>query len=121
MKWLVVGSRSFTNYLRLKEILDKENKPDLIISGGAKGADKLAERYAKENNINFQEFKADWGTYGKKAGYLRNIEMVNLLSKDDKAFVFWDGESKGTKMMLGLLKQRSIPFNLTMTNSLFND
>ena len=48
----------------------------LIISGGAKGADTLAKRYAAENNIPMKEFLPNWDTFGKSAGYLRNKEIV---------------------------------------------
>ena len=117
MKWLIAGSRSFTDYDRLKSILGKEPKPDKIIHGGAKGADSLGGQYAKENNIPCQVVKPDWNNYGKKAGYIRNIEMADMLTKDDKAFIFWDGESRGTKMMLKLLQYKEIPFKLIYINS----
>ena len=54
MKLAVVGSRTFNDYNLLKEHLDKIHAITpitLIISGGAKGADKLAEKWAHQNNI----------------------------------------------------------------------
>lgn len=93
----VVGSRSFNNYNLLRDKLDKLKEKYLInkiISGGAKGADTLAIQYAKENNIRYYTHTADWKSFGKSAGYKRNILIVNDC---DYLIAFWDGVSKGTK------------------------
>ena len=83
LKVIVAGSRNFNDFIKLKNILDKFNlliknkgyEINQIISGTCKGADLLGEKYAKENNIDIVRFPAKWNTYGKKAGYLRNLEM----------------------------------------------
>lgn len=100
---LVVGSRSFNNYNYMCEKLNSllQNKKDIIIvSGGARGADSLAERYAKEHGYELKIFNADWNTYGKSAGYRRNEEMHKFISapsgRDRVVVAFWDGSSKGT-------------------------
>lgn len=92
MNVAVVGSRSFDNYELMTETL-KDINIDTIISGGAMGADKFAELYAKENNLPLIIIKADW-TIGKKAGPLRNTEIVKM---SDIVVAFWDGESNGTR------------------------
>ncbi len=51
--------------------------PDVIISGGASGADALAENYARENGIVLQVFAAEWKKFGKSAGPMRNTLIVN--------------------------------------------
>lgn len=52
--------------------------PDVtVISGGAKGADNLGEDWATINMTRLEVFKADWNTYGKKAGILRNQDMLD--------------------------------------------
>lgn len=73
---LVCGGRDFSDYTLLKESLDKI-KPTQIISGGAQGADSLAEVYANELNIPIKVFKADWKTYGRPAGMIRNQKMLD--------------------------------------------
>ena len=94
MKIAVVGSRTFDDYNLLKETLDKfYPKVTLIVSGGAKGADSLAERYAKGEGIPTLIFKPDWKKHGKSAGFVRNKDIV---SAADTVIAFWDGESKGT-------------------------
>jgi hypothetical protein len=65
-----------------------------LVSGGAKGADTLGERYAKEHNIETKIFLPDWEKYGKKAGFLRNTDIIN---EAELIIAFWDGQSKGTK------------------------
>ena len=98
---LVVGSRNFDNYELMCEKLNYllQNKKDIVIvSGGAKGADNLAETYALGHNYRLKVFKADWKKYGNRAGFLRNEEMHKYISQsEDKGVVaFWDGNSKGT-------------------------
>jgi|SRR6056297_635790 len=81
MNLAVVGSRHYTDYASFCKILnswiDKNGIPDTIVSGGAKGADALAKRFAKEKNITLVEYEADWERYGKSAGPRRNTLIVN--------------------------------------------
>lgn len=94
MKIAIVGSRNFNNYSFLADALNLFYIPDEIISGGAKGADTLADNYAENNGIKFTVFKADWNKYGKSAGFIRNRSIVNAA---DMIIAFWDGKSRGTK------------------------
>ncbi len=93
MKVAVIGSRDFNDYELVKTALSPINIT-LLVSGGAKGADSLGERYAKENNIETLIFKPDWEKHGKAAGMIRNTDIVN---NADTIIAFWDGESRGTK------------------------
>ena len=100
---LVAGSRNFNNYDLLSFVLDKllfnqQNKKIVIIEGEARGADTLAKKYAEEKGYEVIPFPANWKAYGKRAGYIRNAEMHNALSKYEHRGVvcFWDGKSKGT-------------------------
>ena len=111
---LVAGSRSFTDYDLLRNKLDallKKQDRVVIVSGGAKGADSLAARYAKERGFPLVEFPADWETHGRKAGYIRNREMHEYISKMGKrGFVaFWDGSSPGTKLNFSLAEEYGNP------------
>jgi hypothetical protein len=93
MKVAVIGSRSFDNYNKVVETLSKIKITE-IVSGGAKGADSLGERYANENNIPTKIFLPDWEKYGKTAGFKRNTEIIE---NAELVVAFWDMESKGTK------------------------
>ncbi len=82
-----------------------------IISGTARGADKLGERFAKEYNLRIKKFPANWDLYGKKAGYLRNIQMAEYAKNNSDLGVliaFWDGNSKGTKHMIDIAKKHEL-------------
>lgn len=92
MKVGIIGSRTFNDYDLMVESL-KGLKITTIVSGGACGADKLAEQYAKEKNIPTKIFLPDWDKHGKSAGFLRNTDIVN---ESEIIIAFWDGSSKGT-------------------------
>lgn len=98
----VIGSRSFNDYSLLSKNLNYMFKFDMIksiVSGGAKGADSLGERYAIENNIPTKIFYPDWNKYGKRAGFLRNEDIIK---NSDIVISFWDLVSKGTKHSIDL-------------------
>lgn len=101
---LIAGSRTFDDYEMLVKEVDNYirtlDKPVIeIVSGKAKGADTLGEKYAKEKGIPLVEFPAEWDKYGKKAGYLRNSEMGKYC---DTGILFTNG-SKGTELMMKIL------------------
>lgn len=111
IRLIIAGSRDFDNYELLKEEVDKYiksmDKPVVeIVSGKAKGADLLGEKYAKEKGLAIAEFPAEWDKYGKKAGYLRNTEMGKYA---DYAICFTNG-SKGTEMMINIMKYFRKPY-----------
>jgi len=108
MKIAIIGSRSFFDYELLKSTVndyrDKNSVVyELMVSGGAGGADRLGERYAKEHDIPTRIFYPDWDKFGKRAGFLRNQDIIN---NSDLVFAFWDGVSKGTKSSIDLAKQK---------------
>src|SRR5690242_4999307 len=87
----VVGSRSFNDYELLKRMLDAyKGMVSLIVSGGAAGADSMAEKWALENNVKTCIFKPDWEKHGKSAGFIRNKDIVD---NSDLILAFWDGLS----------------------------
>lgn len=103
MKLAIVGSRTFTNYEILEETLSTLEEPITeIISGGAPGADALAERWATKHNIPITVHKADWAKYGRAAGPKRNKKIIEDC---DACVAFWDGKSKGTKNSIELSKK----------------
>ena len=103
MRVAVIGSRTFTNYEKVKKVLD-QLEISLIVSGGAKGADSLAECYAVENSIETLIFEAEWDKYGRSAGYIRNVDIVN---SSDIILAFWDGKSKGTLHSINFAKKKN--------------
>jgi hypothetical protein len=103
MKLAVIGSRDFENMDMFNEILLKhKDELTLIISGGSKGADAMAERWAKENGIETLIFLPNWSEYGRSAGVMRNHDIIKNC---DLCIAFWDGKSKGTASGIRLCKK----------------
>jgi hypothetical protein len=111
MRIIIAGSREFNNYAILKhnvikillEINPVNNIEVEIISGTAKGADQLGEKFAREFNYKIKRFPANWDLYGKSAGYRRNEQMALYTKEDNGVLIaFLDGKSKGTKHMIDL-------------------
>lgn len=114
---IVAGSRSFTDYQLLSAKLDRilSNYTDVtIVTGGAKGADHLAEQYAKKHGYGLHIFRAAWDLYGKSAGYRRNEDMHRFISEHEHrgCVCFWDGESCGTQHNFQLAKRFHTPLRV---------
>ena len=105
MKVIVAGGRDFKDYELLKCTLDNFQQEYAniteVVSGGARGSDKLGEKYANENTIPIKRFVPDWEGLGKKAGFVRNRQMGDYAKEHNGMLVaFWDRQSKGTKGMI---------------------
>ena len=105
MKLAIVGSRHYRNYKKFSKRVDKfivENGyPTLIISGGARGVDHMAEQYAEEHKIPIQIFPADWEQFGRAAGPIRNTDIVNACTH---VLAFLASGSKGTASTISIAK-----------------
>lgn len=99
-KIAVIGSRTFDDYDRLEGVL-LPWLPATIISGGAKGADTLAERFARDHGQPITVIKPDWEQFGRGAGPIRNRAIVDAA---DLIIAFWDGKSRGTLSALNYAK-----------------
>ena len=121
LRIIIAGGRDFTDYKLLKETVTDilfdlvfEHRYDEgveFVSGTARGADQLGEKYAHEEGFLIKRFPADWNTYGKRAGYLRNEQMAKYAvenGNDGMLIAFWDGESRGTKHMIDLANKHGL-------------
>ena len=68
-----------------------------IVSGGAKGVDECAAKYAKNNCIKLTTFLPEYNKYRKFAPLKRNLQIIDYC---DCILAFWDGKSKGTKYVI---------------------
>jgi len=96
MKLAVIGSRSLNKNVLdvITQVVTKSKNPiSEIVTGGAAGVDTIAETFAKNNNIKSTIFLPQYKTYGKKATFIRNNE---ILKNSDAVLAIWDGISKGT-------------------------
>ena len=71
------------------------------------GADAIAKQMAVDSGVAEEAHPADWNTHGKRAGYVRNKEMVDLGA--DVCLAFPIGESRGTRMTIKLAEDAGIP------------
>ena len=92
----------------MSEALDRI-RPDVIIHGAAAGADAMAGRYARENDIECREFPAEWERYGRSAGYKRNQQMLDE-GKPDMVVAFPGGP--GTQNMVKISRQQGFEVNI---------
>jgi hypothetical protein len=116
MRMIIAGGRDFEDYPLLKqkcrevlkELLTADSNSVEIVSGGARGADRLGEIFALEQKLRIKLFRADWDKLGKIAGFVRNEQMAVYASEDSSTGVliaFWDGKSEGTSNMINLAFQ----------------
>ena len=99
MKLLIVGSRTIEGFDLTGHVPEDT---ELIISGGAKGMDTVAERYADAHGIEKLIIRPEYEKYGRAAPIKRNEIMVDMA---DAVLAVWDGESRGTKYTLGYARR----------------
>ena len=95
---VIAGGREFANYQLVEEAYRLSGfAPTEIVSGGARGVDKLGERLARSLHLPIKLFKADWTRHGLKAGPIRNKAMAEY---GHGLLLIWDGNSTGSWSML---------------------
>ncbi len=100
INFLIAGARLITDEKFVFEKIDEYLQANVldtsqvrIISGGAKGVDTLARKYAILNDFDFKEYPANWAVNGKGAGFIRNAQMVKVAHK---ALIICHNDSKGS-------------------------
>jgi hypothetical protein len=108
-KVIIAGSRHYSDYEVLAQrcdfLLSKISDRVEIVSGAARGADTLGERYASERGLQCTRFPADWNSNGKSAGPIRNIQMAEYA---DALIAFPIGKSVGTRHMISAARKRGL-------------
>lgn len=111
MKLAIVGSR---NCPALDITPHLPFWPDTIVSGGAKGVDTLARKFAVNNGIPILEFLPEYEKFGRKAPLIRNRKIVENC---DFLIAFWDGFSRGTKFTIDYATKRGVPSRIIRISS----
>lgn len=103
MRVAVIGSRN----LRIDDLGKylPENTTE-IVSGGARGIDSDARKYAEENSIPLTEFLPEYKRFGKGAPLKRNLQIIEYA---DMVLAFWDGKSHGTKFVIDHCHELDVP------------
>lgn len=113
---LVTGSRSWSDEAAVRTALHEawrrhgERKDTVLVVGDAAGADSIAARQWTAQHLPVELHEAQWETHGRKAGMVRNAQMVR--SGADDCLAFWDGQSPGTEQMLQLVRRAGITVEL---------
>ena len=95
----IVGSRDYPRLDQVVELVQALPEGTTVISGGAQGVDITAEVTAKAHGLDRIIFPALWDKYGKRAGAIRNQQIVE---SSDRIIAFWDGVSPGTKITIDM-------------------
>ena len=110
MRILVCGSRHWKNYTLINNFLATLPKDTILVSGGAPGADTMAEIAARENGLEIEVYPALWHIHKKGAGPIRNKQMLDE-GRPDRVFGFHSNiaKSKGTKNMIMQAEKAGVP------------
>lgn len=107
---LVCGGRDYNDKAKIYRVLDmlfqSTERPLVIIHGMARGADLIAGEWANDNNVDVYEFPAEWDKYNKRAGFVRNKQM---LDEGNPHLVIAFPGGIGTKMMIDLANAYKVP------------
>lgn len=108
MRIIVAGSRGFNDFKLLERKCNRligHAQDIVILSGTARGADQLGEKYAEKYDYEIKRYPADWDLHGRRAGYIRNQQMAGDATH---LIAFWDGHSPGTKMMIDIARDHRL-------------
>jgi len=112
MRVIIAGSRGFNSIDHMSTFMKclTITSDTVVISGTARGADQLGEKWANLNGYSVERYPAEWSKYGRSAGYKRNELMA---TKADTLVAFWDGKSRGTKHMIDLARKHGLTVHIS--------
>ena len=110
LRIIVAGSRRITSYAAISLLLaDSPFQITVLLSGGAKGVDTLAEDWATRHGVDVQRYPLNWKLYRSSAPLVRNCEMANAA---DGFIGIWDGYSSGTMGMIQAALHYRLPLHV---------
>jgi hypothetical protein len=106
MKTIIAGSRTIKDYLIIEHAIKESGfKITEVVSGCAPGVDRLGEKWAEKHGVPIKRFPADWDSFGRAAGAIRNGQMAEYAGA---LIAIWDGISSGTEDMIKKAQKRGI-------------
>lgn len=118
-RMIICGGRDFQDmdlFIRsMRKMLQQYPDVEIISGHASRGADRMGEQYATSIGLPLKIFPAQWAAYGKRAGYLRNTQMLDYARQGDPVVVaFWDGKSRGTQHMIRSAQKAGVPTHVFM-------
>lgn len=117
MQLIIAGSRGITDLVMVFEKLDAitatVTEEITVISGGARGVDRLGETWAISRGHSLRVMRAEWDRYGKSAGYRRNQQMAQ---EGTHLIAIWDGQSRGTRHMIDIAREHGLEVRIVRTD-----
>ncbi len=111
MRVLICGSRVWADEDMIERVVGQLEQDTVVIHGCARGADLMAANAANRQGKKQLGFPAQWDKYGKRAGYLRNTQML-VEGKPDLVIAFIKCESRGTRMMVDIARKANVAVNI---------
>lgn len=103
MKTIIAGSRTIEDYAAVEAAITASGFAiSQVVSGCARGVDTLGEQWAESQGIPIERFPAKWKQYGRRAGPIRNNEMVSYAQA---LIAIWDGRSDGTRHIINAARR----------------
>ena len=110
IKLSVFGTADFMDKELFTLEMDKE-KMDVLVVGGKKGPDQMAQNYALNNEIQTQVFLPNYRRFGKQANYHRNVEMIR---NSHRILIFWNQRSRGLFNYLPIIREERKSFRTVL-------
>lgn len=105
-KVAIVGSREWHDHEMVRDYVHSLDPDDTVVSGGARGVDQFAQIYAEGRGLTTLIFPAKWDQFGKRAGLIRNHDIVKAC---DRLVAFWINQSNGTRFTIELARKADKP------------
>lgn len=101
MRVIVAGSRDVTDYTLVCDAVEQGQKKlkikiKEVVSGGARGVDKLGEKWAEENGVNSTVFEANWNNIKGENVFLK--KKINPYTKREEFYNANAGFERNQKM-----------------------
>lgn len=102
----IAGGRDFDDYEYLCSCMESVkhlywDKEIRVVSGAAKGADELGERWAADYGYVVDSHPPDYKKFEGAERYAPLARNEEMAEQADVLVAFWDGKSRGTRHMIG--------------------
>lgn len=114
---IICGSRTWSDWGVIRKLTDSLSSDTVVVHGAAVGADRIAGVCAKWSGLEVHEYPARWATFGKRAGIVRNADMLEK-EKPTHVYAFTNNllTSRGTRNMVERARAAGVPVSVLPQN-----